>query len=90
MEWQQNRNKLTLTWKECGGPLVSVPENKGFGNQLIATCLRSLDGTIRQFFMPEGFACSMNLCLGTNNDEVVTSRIAGNVAKLPEPLREPN
>jgi two-component sensor histidine kinase len=57
-----------LTWKESGGRQVLAPENKGFGDQLIATCVRSLDGTIRQFFMPEGFACSMNLCLGTSSD----------------------
>jgi two-component sensor histidine kinase len=60
-EWQQDGSRIALTWKESGGPPVTAPENEGFGSQLVATCVKALDGTIQSSFMPDGFVCSMNL-----------------------------
>jgi two-component sensor histidine kinase len=74
VEWQQVGDRVVLTWKESGGPLISTSEREGFGSQLIAACVRALDGSIRQFFMTEGFACSMNLRLVKCGDAALTAK----------------
>jgi two-component sensor histidine kinase len=48
-----------LTWKEQGGPEVAPPSKRGFGNQLIGTCIKSLAGTKQEEFAPHGYACTL-------------------------------
>jgi two-component sensor histidine kinase len=56
--WQQHESAITLEWKERGGPKVSVPQHRGFGSQLIASCVKALSGTMHQNFSPDGLGCS--------------------------------
>ncbi len=58
VDWQQHENAITVKWKERGGPKVTVPQRRGFGSQLIASCVKALSGTMHQSFSSDGFACS--------------------------------
>jgi two-component sensor histidine kinase len=64
VDWQWDGKTLTLSWKERGGPRVTLPKRQGFGTQLIATCVKALSGDMRPDFMGGGFACSLTLRLG--------------------------
>jgi two-component sensor histidine kinase len=47
--------RLTLRWKEEGGPAVSPPPTRGFGGRLIAfSAERDLGGQVKQNYAPEG------------------------------------
>jgi two-component sensor histidine kinase len=61
VEWQWNGSRIALTWKESDGPVVVPPTKQGFGSQLMGLCAKALDGTVRPSFLPDGFACAMNL-----------------------------
>jgi two-component sensor histidine kinase len=67
VEWQWDGSRIALTWKETGGPTVSAPTKEGFGSQLIAICVKALDGTEQSSFMPNGFTCSMSLRLRSSS-----------------------
>ena len=42
VDWQgeDDGTNILSTWKEHGGPVVSPPNKRGFGNQLIDTCVK--------------------------------------------------
>lgn len=49
---------LKLSWRERGGPIIAVPERRGFGLRLIEHGLgRELGGMVRLDFQPEGLVC---------------------------------
>jgi two-component sensor histidine kinase len=54
--------KVRLSWRESGGPRVSVPARKGFGSLLIEQSF-SGDGTSRVDFKPDGLKWSLELSL---------------------------
>ena len=56
------RNKVQLSWRESGGPPVTVPEGKGFGSLLIEQSF-SGEGESRVDFRPDGVRCSLELVL---------------------------
>jgi two-component sensor histidine kinase len=59
-EWQWNGGRrVALTWTETGGPEVLNPSSKGFGSQLIDTCVQALDGHIDRSFGRNGFSCGI-------------------------------
>ena len=53
--------RLTLTWREVGGPVVrGPPERRGFGSQMIQRGLaRDLSGTAKLDFAPSGFVYTL-------------------------------
>jgi two-component sensor histidine kinase len=67
VDWQAEAdgNAILLTWKEQGGPVVSPPNKRGFGNQLIDTCIKSLSGAKHEEFAPDGYACTLTFKLAT-------------------------
>jgi two-component sensor histidine kinase len=65
VDWQVDGNNILLTWKEHGGPVVSPPNKRGFGNQLIDTCIKSLSGAKHEQFAPDGYACTLTFKLAT-------------------------
>ncbi len=67
VDWESDDGILTLTWKENGGPKIEPPNRHGFGSQLIAGCVKSLSGTLRPNYAPEGFVCSMTVQLSAND-----------------------
>ena len=54
--------KLRLTWRETGGPPVTVPERKGFGSLLIEQAVSSDSGASLDF-RPDGLTCALELAL---------------------------
>jgi two-component sensor histidine kinase len=65
VDWQDDGNNILLTWKEQGGPVVSPPNKRGFGNQLIDTCIKSLSGNKQEEFPREGYTCALTFKLAT-------------------------
>ena len=54
----EGRTRLTLTWRERGGPPTRKPMRSGFGSRLIASSLRGdLAGTAQFDYAPEGLTC---------------------------------
>lgn len=59
VSWRQDgRTRLSLTWREAGGPLVKPPKHKGFGSRLIAASLKGdLAGSAEFDYAPAGLTC---------------------------------
>ncbi|MHA6288466.1 HWE histidine kinase domain-containing protein [Maricaulis sp. CAU 1757] len=55
--------RLSLTWRETGGPTVRQPERRGFGSVLIEQGLRGKGGDAQLHFNPEGVTCQLDLPL---------------------------
>jgi len=66
VDWRGNGGKIALTWKECGGPSVKPPNKRGFGSQLLDTCIKSLSGTRQEDFGPDGYTCTLTFKVKTN------------------------
>ena len=55
VEWKIEDGRLGFTWREVGGPEVTVPSRRGFGTRMIERGLASdLDGVVTLDFKPEG------------------------------------
>jgi two-component sensor histidine kinase len=53
--------RLALRWAEIDGPLVTVPQRRGFGSRLIERSLaRDLDGRVQIEFAPQGVICTVD------------------------------
>jgi len=62
VEWRWNGSRrISLNWKEIGGPPTAPTTQAGFGSELIAICVQAVCGTFHSSFLPEGFACSITL-----------------------------
>jgi two-component sensor histidine kinase len=56
------RARLTITWRERGGPLVKPPQRGGFGSRLIAASLKGdLAGSADFDYAPEGLTCFLTI-----------------------------
>jgi two-component sensor histidine kinase len=52
--------RLTMIWKERGGPSVVPPDHKGFGSLLLdRTLALDLEGEVVTEFQPEGLVCTI-------------------------------
>jgi len=52
--------RLTLIWREHGGPPVAPPKTQGFGTLLLERALaKDLDGEVTTEFRPEGLICTI-------------------------------
>jgi PAS domain S-box-containing protein len=52
--------RLTIRWREVGGPAVSPPTRRGFGTRLIERALAAdLNGEVVLEFPPEGVICTV-------------------------------
>ena len=52
---------VELIWAEQGGPRVSEPDHKGFGQVVFERIGASLDGDISTEFRPDGFVCIVTI-----------------------------
>jgi two-component sensor histidine kinase len=53
--------RLTLTWREEGGPLVTPPRRRGFGSRLIErTLAQDLEGQVEITFPTTGVVCTVH------------------------------
>lgn len=61
---QQIDRVLTLTWKEVGGPPVTVPERRGFGSRMVERNVHhDLAGQVDMNYAPEGFRAAFTIPL---------------------------
>ena len=67
-----------VVWEEQGGPPVSEPSHKGFGQVVFERIGASLDGNIATEFRPEGFVCSVTIAA---NNLIPAGRL-GSVSSL--------
>ena len=61
--WKEDADgKLTLSWRETGGPPATEPSRKGFGTRLIESIvLREFSGALEPVYREEGFSCNIRL-----------------------------
>jgi PAS domain S-box-containing protein len=58
------RPRLSLEWRESGGPTVLPPSRRGFGSRLIERSVRTdLDGKAEVEFEPKGLVCRLEIGL---------------------------
>lgn len=58
LRWTTELDRLTVTWREHGGPSVVQPAKSGFGTRLLQRAIASdLDGTVEIDFAPAGLVC---------------------------------
>jgi two-component sensor histidine kinase len=58
--WRSEEERLTIVWKEQGGPPVKRPARRGFGSRLIEQGLGpDLGGTAELAFEPDGLKCTI-------------------------------
>src|SRR6185437_1863001 len=63
--WSAFEGKLTLTWKETGGPRVTPPATKGFGTKIITASLSDpRRGKVGFDWRAEGLVCTFELNMG--------------------------
>ena len=55
--------RLSLLWKESGGPLVAAPTRKGFGSRLLKQAAGSMSGSVDVRFAEEGLCCVLDISL---------------------------
>jgi PAS domain S-box-containing protein len=55
--------RLSLTWRESGGPPVAPPSRRGFGTTLIERALKQEQGASRMRFDPGGLCCALEIAL---------------------------
>nr|WP_243415049.1 HWE histidine kinase domain-containing protein [Altererythrobacter segetis] len=61
-EMRPGGERLILTWREKGGPVVAPPTRKGFGSQVIESGLaHELKAKVRLDYLPEGLVCTIDL-----------------------------
>ena len=61
---EADETRLSLVWRECGGPAVQSPTRRGFGMRLIERGLtHELGGSARLCFEPGGVVCEIEFPL---------------------------
>jgi two-component sensor histidine kinase len=54
---QEDGTRFVISWKEDGGPTVSVPARRGFGSTVIGEmCRMGLDASVAVEYAPEGLS----------------------------------
>lgn len=64
--WQKDaaaaeESRLRVSWEERNGPPVRAPKRKVFGSRLISQVSRSLQGSAKVDYRPEGLSCVIDL-----------------------------
>jgi two-component sensor histidine kinase len=58
LHWWREAGRITLQWREFGGPAVEPPEREGFGTTVIRSALRSVKGaTVELEHHSDGLRC---------------------------------
>ncbi len=68
ISWSVSEGRMTVDWRESGGPKVSLADVTGFGTRLLTRALDQFGGTIERKFEPTGLVCKMSLVLPENSD----------------------
>jgi two-component sensor histidine kinase len=61
LAWHAEGDRLCLTWRESGGPIVTEPVQQGFGSTLIKDSIPyELGGSVLLDFAPGGVQCTIS------------------------------
>jgi len=64
VDWTSDAGRLTLVWRERGGPPVREPERAGFGSRLIRTSVQgALEGVLELRYAPGGVEAELSFPL---------------------------
>ena len=69
--WSLFETRLTLEWRESGGPLVAPPTHRGFGTRLLSRALDEFGGIIETTFAPTGIVCKLSATVPGNTVPIV-------------------
>jgi two-component sensor histidine kinase/CheY-like chemotaxis protein len=89
--WSLQNGKLSITWRERGGPPVSPPARRGFGSKIITASVAAQRGGSADFqWKPEGLECELIVPMASGGLPVQTPMLARSesaTARLPATLR---
>ena len=74
VSWELESNgkvptRLTLQWREDGGPAVTTPAQPGYGTNLIRELVPyELEGTVDMEFKPDGLRCTVEFAIQSDAD----------------------
>jgi two-component sensor histidine kinase/ActR/RegA family two-component response regulator len=57
--------RLRLTWREIGGPLVAPPTRRSFGTRMIGSLGQQLNGEVQLAYEPSGFVYTLDVPLSS-------------------------
>jgi two-component sensor histidine kinase len=57
--WSLLKGKLSIEWRENGGPTVGSPGHRGFGSRLLSSALDQFNGSVETTFEKNGLICRM-------------------------------
>lgn len=63
VRWTCEGRQVTLTWREIGGPPVSVPAREGFGSVLKSSVVRQINGVMTRHWEPSGLVVDVTFPL---------------------------
>lgn len=70
IEWSVDDGRVSLLWREEGGPMVTPPSKAGFGSQLIRTAFRSdFEPEVTMSFEPDGLHCRVQFQANPGADD---------------------
>lgn len=60
VDWTLQGDRLSLHWREAGGPPVKMPDHRGFGSRLIDATMANHEGGVAEIeFLPAGIVASL-------------------------------
>ena len=64
LAWRRDADRLCMSWRESGGPIVTEPLHRGFGSTLIKESIPyELGGSVALEFAPRGVQCTITFPL---------------------------
>jgi two-component sensor histidine kinase/ActR/RegA family two-component response regulator len=72
--------RLQLTWKETGGPVVETPSRRSFGTRMMESLGRQLNGQVRLAYEASGFVYTLDAPLGSLTTKARRSESKGDHA----------
>lgn len=74
VRWSEEDDRLRLTWRESGGPRVTVPQHQGFGSKIINSSIKAQGGGNAIFeWNPEGLYFTLEISLGRKAERIPRS-----------------
>jgi len=85
ISWFETNEKMTIDWRESGGPAVVPATHCGFGTRLLSRALQQFGGKIETKFEPTGLICLMKLIIPREPEAAL--RVGGGAAMGPPPAQ---